>query len=188
MNDHVRMTIARFPGAALAFVVAAQTAPAMAQGTSVESLHGKSITASVQYEVQLRREGREFAAPVTAEWRLAIGADNRVTGSISRTSVSPRGPVSTSRPISAVIGRPGQIKDAGGHGLILLSGNTLTLLRTFEVGGIKTTITLTGGGGCSIDAPVMKEVGAGPTRRDAIVGGSIEILSSRQVSSTCRVK
>jgi hypothetical protein len=187
VNDDIRMTIARFPGAALAFVVVAQTAPAMAQVTA-DSLRGKSITATVQYEVQARREGRgEFTAPVTAEWRLNIGTDDRVTGSISRTSVSPRGPVSTSRPISAVIGKPGR-PAGGGHGLILLSGNTLTLLRTFEVGGIKTTITLTGGGGCTIHAPIMKEVGAGPTRRDAIAGGMVEIISSKQVSSTCRVQ
>jgi hypothetical protein len=171
----------------LAIGVAAQAAPAVAQ-TTAESLRGRSISATVQYQVQGRRDGREFTAPVTAEWRLSIG-DDRVTGTISRTSITPRGPVSTSRPISAMIGKPGQIKAAGGgHGLVLLSGNTLTLLRTFEVGGIKTTITFTGGGNCTIHAPIMQEVGAGNTRRDAIVGGTVEIISSKQVSSSCRVQ
>jgi hypothetical protein len=183
------MTAVRFAAASLAVGAMAQAVPTMAQGVTAESLRGKSIQATVQYQQQIRREGREFAVSVTAEWRLNIGSDDRVTGSISRTSTSPRGPVSTSRPISAVIGKPNQIRDAGGgHGLILLSGNTLTLLRTFEVGGVKNTITFTGGGGCTINAPIMREVGAGPTRRDAIVGGTVEIISAKQVSSSCRVQ
>jgi hypothetical protein len=160
--------------------------PAGAQGVTVESLRGRSIEASVNYQQRVRREGRgEFDAPLTVDYRLNIGGDGRVTGSVTRSSTGPRGPVSASRQINAVLGRPGEIRGSG-HAVMILSGNTLTMLRTFEVGGVKTTITFAGGG-CSIRSPVMREVGAGPTRRDSMVGGSIEVLSSRQVSTRCQV-
>ena len=71
---------------------------------------------------------------------------------------------------------------------MILAGNTLTMLRTFEVGGFKSTINFTGGGGCTIRAPVLQETGAGTTRRDSISGGTVEVLSARQVSSSCRVQ
>jgi hypothetical protein len=165
--------------------VVAQSDSATAQGVTPESLRGRSIEASVQYQVQGNKGGREFNAPLTVDWRLNIGGDGRVTGSVTRSSTGMRGPISTSRQISAVIGRPREIPGSG-HGVMLLSGNTLTVLRTFEVGGNKTTITFSGGG-CSIRSPVMQEVGAGTMRRDHITGGTAEIRSARQVASSCRV-
>jgi hypothetical protein len=159
--------------------------PANAQ-VSTESLRGRAITATVQYQMRVRREGRgEFEAPATVDWRLNIGSDGRVTGSVTRSSTGPRGPISTSRSINATLGKPGEIRGSG-HGVMILSGNTLTVLRTFEVGGNKTTITFSGGG-CSIRSPIMHETGAGRTKRDHIAGGSVEILSARQVSSSCRL-
>jgi hypothetical protein len=164
----------------------AQSSPAAAQGVTAESLRGRTITAQVAYETRARREGREFDNPVKFNFVITIAGDGRVTGTTSRTAQGPRGPVSESRTWTAMLGKPREI--VGGHSLVVLIGNTLTLLRTFEVGGVKTTITLRGGSGCSIRAPLMREVGAGPVRRDAIVGGTIELLSSRQVSSSCQVR
>jgi hypothetical protein len=162
-----------------------QAERANAQGVSPDSLRGRSVEATVVYQVRRRHETRgEIDSPVTVDWRLNIGSDGRVTGSVTRSTTGRRGPISNTRQVSAAIGKPREV--AGGHSLMILSGNTLTLLRTFEVGGHKTTITFSGGG-CSIRAPMMQEVGAGRTKRDAIVGGTVEVISHRQVSSSCRV-
>lgn len=159
---------------------------AQAQGVTPESLRGRSIQAQVVYQMRVRREGRgEFDTPFTFDLTLNIGGDGRVTGSATRSAPGPRGQVSATRQISAVVGRPREIAGSG-HSVMLLSGNTLTVLRTFEVGGLKTTITFSGGG-CSIRAPIMQESGAGRTKRDAIAGGTVEVISSRQVSTSCRV-
>lgn len=164
-----------------------QAGPAAPQGVTADSLRGRTITAQVAYETRARRDGREFDNPVKFDFVINVGSDGRATGSVTRSAQGPRGPVTQSRSWSAVLGKPREVAGSG-HAVMLLSGNTLTLLRTFEVGGVKTTITLRGGGSCTIRAPVMKEVGAGPVRRDAIVGGTIELLSSRQVSSSCQVR
>jgi hypothetical protein len=166
----------------------AHVARANAQGVTPESLYGRSIEASVIYQQRVRLESRgEFDTTVRADWRLNIGGDGKVNGTFTRSSTAPSGrPISTSRQFSAVIGRPRQV-GGGGHSVMILSGNTLTVLRTFEVGGSKTTITFSGGG-CSIRSPIVQEVGAGRTRRDAIAGGgTVEIISARQVSSSCRM-
>jgi hypothetical protein len=156
-----------------------------AQGITPESLRGRSVEAQVVYQVRGRREGHEFDAPMTFDLRLNIGGDGRVTGSATRSSTGRRGPISNTRQISAVIGRPREVAGSG-HSVMVLSGSTLTILRTFEVGGLKTTITFSGRG-CSIRAPLMQEVGAGRTKRDHIAGGTVEVISARQVSTSCRV-
>jgi hypothetical protein len=103
---------------------------------------------------------------------------------VTRNVVGPRGPTSESRSFSAVLGKP---RDAGGGAsLMTLNGNTLTMLNTFETGGGKTTVTFGGGGSCTIRSAAMKEAGSTVLlRREAVVGGKIEILSSRQISSSC---
>ena len=41
--------------------------------------------------------------------------------------------------------------------------------------------------GCSVTAPMAREVGAGQAKTQAAVGGKVEMLSMRQTSSSCRV-
>ena len=157
-----------------------------AQGVSFESLRGRTITAQWAYETRARRDGREFDNPVKFDMTINVGGDGNASGTVTRHVVGPRGPQSETRTFSATIGKPGQTRE--GHRLMLLSGNTLTVLQTFEVGGAKTTITLGGGGSCTVRSPPLKETGSSVVvRRNAVVGGQIEILSSRQVSSSCRV-
>jgi hypothetical protein len=173
----------------LLFVVAALEwmnglSPVSAQGATVESLRGRAITASVAWQTTARANGREFDNPVRNDFVINISGDGKVDGTVTRHVVGPRGPASQSRSFSAVLGKP---RDAvGGASLMTLNGNTLTLLRTYETGGGKTTITFGGGGSCTIRSPAMRETGSTVLlRKDAVVGGSIEILSSRQVSSAC---
>ncbi len=159
--------------------------PANAQGAG--PFAGKSISAVVNYQVKGRRGGIDFDAPMKFDLNLSVSGDGAVTGNAARSSEGRRGPIATSRGISATIGKPREIAGSG-NSVIVVSGNTMTILRTFEVGGAKITINLQGGGRCSITAPVVREVGAGTTKRDHIAGGTAEIFSARQVSSSCSVR
>jgi hypothetical protein len=158
---------------------------AHAQGGGASSFQGRTITAEVKYETWARRNGREFDNPVRFVFVVNVGRDGKVNGTATRHVVGPRGPQSETRSFSASLGKAEQVRE--GHRLMVINGNTLTMLRTFEAGGAKTTITMNGSG-CTIRAPIMKEVGAGPMRRQAVVGGTIEILRSRQVSTSCRIQ
>jgi multimeric flavodoxin WrbA len=88
--------------------------PANAQGVTPAWLGGRTVEASVGYQQRVRREGRgEFDVSTRVDWRLTIGGDGRVTGSVTRSSVGLRGPVSSTRQFSAVIGKPREIAGSG---------------------------------------------------------------------------
>ena len=134
--------------AALGFVAGIPAVqPASAQGAG--PFAGKSISAVVNYQNKIRVNGRDFDAPMKFDLNLNISGDGVVTGSGTRSSEGLRGPISRSQSISATIGKPREVRGSG-NAVILVSGNTLTILRTFEVGGVKITVTMQGGGRCSI--------------------------------------
>jgi hypothetical protein len=161
---------------------------ATAQTITSQSLQGSIVDATVHYNLKGVVRGRQFDTTGHIDLHLRIGAGGTITGSVTRTVQGFRQVLTKTRSMSATIGRPKQLK-TGDHGVIVLSGNTLTLLRTFEVGGSRTTVTFGGGGRtCTIRAPLLREVGAGGNvRRDHVAGGSVDITSSRQTSSSCRV-
>jgi hypothetical protein len=160
--------------------------PAVAQGAGVFA--GKSISATVNYKNRIRYGGREAESDLRLDISMTISGDGKVTGSVSRNSTNFRGqPIGQNRSISTQIGKPKEVRGSG-HGVVVVSGNTLTVLRTWEVGGAKITITMQGGGRCTVTAPVMREVGAGTTKRDHVTSGTVEVLSSRQVGSSCSVR
>lgn len=89
--------------------------------------------------------------------------------------------------MNGTIGLPKQAATGSGHALWILDGDKLTLLRTFETGGIKAEITINGAS-CSVRAPLVREQGAGNIRRsDSVVGGPVEVLSAKLTSASCRI-
>jgi hypothetical protein len=167
--------------------LAAFSAPAMGQTVTPESLNGSTVKASVTYALHTRRDGREFRTTATIDYRLTFGPGGTVTGTVTRNANLPRGPATRTLPVQTTLGRPREIKGSG-HVVMVLDGNALTILRTFEVGGNKTTIAFADGGrACSIRGTMAKEVGAGTSRRDHIKGGTVEIISGQQVAATCQV-
>jgi len=59
------------------------------------------------------------------------------------------------------------------------------MLRTMKVGGTKVTITFTGGG-CSVSAQHMQEIGAGEFTTRSVFGGDSVIHRAIPVFSSCR--
>lgn len=183
---NLNRTLVIVAGAVLAALAAASARPAMAQGAG--AFAGKSISGTVNYKNRIRFEGKEFDSDMRFDLNLTISGDGQVSGNTSRSSIGLKGqPIAQNRAISATIGKPREVAGSG-NSVIVVSGSTLTILRTWEVGGAKITVNMQGGGRCTISAPVMREVGAGTTKRDHIVRGSVEVLSSRQVGSSCSVR
>ena len=162
------------------------------QEVTLERLQGATISGVVNYVGRFRTHSGESTSTIAWNYRLKIGPGSAVNMSATRnvhwqTKDGPK-TASLSKSRAGTIGVPKQHED--GAALWLLEGNTLVLLRVFEVGGIAMRITLTETGpglGCSVTAPMAREVGAGQTKTQAAVGGKVEMLSMRQTSSSCRV-
>ena len=158
-----------------------------AQAVTVEELAGASIEVTSGYNMRVRRAEGDFPTTMQLVMRMKIAAGGKISGTVTRTVTTPRGPRTNSRGMSGTIGVPRQSGTGSGHALWLLDGNKLTLLRTFETGGFKAEITLSGSS-CSARAPMVKEAGAGNTRRsDSVVGGPVEVLSATATGASCRI-
>ena len=170
------------------FCCLAAAVPASGQAITPESLQGSTIVATVNYDLQWRRGGQDSSGPASVTYRLNIGAGGTYTGSVTRTNQTGRGPSSGTQQFSGTLGRAQEVR-SGGHAVWMLSGNTLRMLRTYEIGGKNTTITFgPGGRSCTVRSPFMRETGSGGAiRRDAVRGGTVEITSAKQTSSSCQV-
>jgi hypothetical protein len=174
---------------AVAAIVAVQmlTGVTDAQAVAVEDLNGATLNMTTGYAMRVKRAEGIFSTNVTVVWNLKIGPEGKIAGTITRTVTTPRGPRTTSRKMNGTIGVPRQAAVGSGHALWILDGDKLTLLRTFETGGLKAEITLNGSS-CSVRAPMVREEGAGNMKRsDSVVGGPVEILSATPTSTSCRI-
>jgi hypothetical protein len=175
----------------LGFCLVAGAPSASGQAITPESLQGSTIVATVNYETHWRRGGEDFTNPTSVTYRLVISSGGAYTGSVTRTLQPQRGPITQTQQFSGTLGRARETKGGiSGHVVWLLSGNTLTMLRTYQIGGKNTTITFGAGAqSCSVRSPFMREIGAGSTiRREPVAGaGTVEIISAKQTSSSCQV-
>ena len=174
---------------AIAIIVALTLAPAHA--ITLEELKGVSIQASATYNMRIRRAEGEFNTQMTMVMKFRIDEEGRIFGENTRTVTTPRGPRSKSLPMKARIGKPGE-PAAGGHGLWLIDGQKLVLLRAFESGGFKGEIEFEGSNSamtCTYRAPFVREEGKGDIRaQESVVGGPVTVLNATQTSSDCRVE
>ncbi len=161
--------------------------PAWSQGITLEGLNGKQISYTVVYDVSgiNPKYGAFSGAHSHLRGELHISGSS-VSGQATRVVTYRGRTVGTlSGSLSGAIGKP-QEGSRGGNFVWVLQGDSLILLRTFIVGGAKVTITFSGGG-CSVRAPMMHEVGAGNTRMASVSGGAVVVTSATQTSSSCSV-
>jgi hypothetical protein len=171
-----------------AFVALMLAAPTSAQSVTVEELVGASIQGSAGFNMRVRNPRGEFPSHMTWSFRMAIGPAGKIDGSATRTVTTPKGPQSKTQKMGGTIGVPGAGSDGEGNRLWLLDGDKLTLLRTFGTGGFKAEVTLNGSS-CTVRAVMVREEGAGATRRsEGVVGGPVTVLSMTPTGSTsCRI-
>jgi hypothetical protein len=175
-----------------AVAVAALTAvaPAPAGAITLDELKGIGIEARANYNMRIRRAEGEFNTQMTMVLKFKIDDEGRILGENTRTVTTPRGPRSRVLPMKARIGTPGE-PAAGGHGLWLIDGDKLVVLRTFEAGGFKGEIEFKGAGAgmtCTYRAPFVREEGKGNIQSEnSVVGGPVTVLSATQTGSNCRI-
>jgi hypothetical protein len=173
---------------AAVFALALVSQPADA--ITLDDLKGLSIQARANYSMRIRREQSDFNTQMTMVMKFRIDDEGRIIGENTRTVTTPRGPRSKALPMRARIGMPGE-PAAGGHGIWIIDGDKLVVLRTFETGGFKGEIEFKGSGTemtCAYRAPFVREEGKGNIRSEtSVVGGPVTILSATQTSSDCKV-
>lgn len=165
---------------------------ARTQDITIEALQGAQISGAANYVGRFRTPIGESTSNIVWKYQIKIGPGLNAAISTTR-NVHWRGKdgpqsASLSRSAKGTIGVPRQSDD--GAALWLLDGNTLVLLRVFEVGGVALRITLARADGkwsCSATAPMAKEVGAGNSKTKAAVGGKVEMLSIKQTSANCHI-
>jgi hypothetical protein len=171
-----------------AIVLASSGAPAGA--VTIEDLQGATVQTRVNYDMRVRRAEGTFDTQVTMVWKFGIDATGRISGDMTRTVSTPRGPRVRTTKMKGLIGKPGDAV-TGGQGLWLIEGDKLMLLRAFTAGGFKAEIEFKGQGGgmtCAVRAPFVREEGAGAIRTEqSVVGGPVTILSATQKSADCKV-
>jgi hypothetical protein len=159
-------------------------------GLTAESLRGATVDGTVRFAQTVRKQDKDHTGESRWQIHLVISQTDAIQFSLTRTWVTPQGRELGSRTSSSSdqIGIP-QAKGSGDHEVWLLDGETLTRLRTYEVGGRRLSITFSPDGQkCSLEAPVMHEAGAGNTRGPSILSDeNVEIVSSKQIASTCQV-
>jgi hypothetical protein len=150
------------------------------------------LTGAVNYAGTFRRPGiPDYDADIVRRFRVQFGAHGAVT-STSVREVHHKGKVATlNRRFVGVIGKPSANESKDSQVLWLIDGDTLTAFNVFEVGGQATRFRLTpsaSGLKCTVESPVMREVGAGAVKITATKGGKAEILKIRQTGSSCSAK
>jgi hypothetical protein len=167
---------------------------AFGQAVTLIELEGVAVEAKVTMDQKIRRDGREFPVQLHQEQKISFFPDNKIEWTSTPTSHTPRGirqgPTRTGR---MTLGQPGETKQLGGGDYIwIFEDGTLTTLRTYaKQGGYKRTIAFAHEGGkitCTAKETFVREEGVGRiVLRSAIDDVPVEVLSAKQVASTCRV-
>ena len=163
--------------------------PVTASAITLDELKGVNLRVRVNYDMRIRRAEGEFSTQATHVMTFKIDDEGRITGQVNRSVTTPRGPRTNSFAMKARIGKPGE-PAIGGHGLWLIDGDKLVLLRAFEAGGFKGEIQFKGTGAamtCTYRAPFVREDGKNVRMQQGVVGGPVTILSATQTGSDCRV-
>jgi hypothetical protein len=163
--------------------------PEPARAVTLEDLKGAGLQVRASYNMRIRRAEGEFTTQATHVMKFKIDEEGRIIGEVNRTVTTPRGPRTRTHPMKARIGTPGE-PQMGGHGLWLIDGDKLVLLRAFDAGGFKAEIEFKGSGqamNCSYRAPFVREEGKNVRMQQSVVGGPVTVLSATQTSSDCRV-
>jgi hypothetical protein len=158
-------------------------------------LDGFVLEARVILRQVIRRGGSQFPVRAWNDTKLAFGPGARIDVTLTITSHHPRG-VSKGRPrtFSASLERAGKVETANmgeGYGVWVFGDGMLTSLRTYTKGAFRRDIAFarsSEGITCRITEGFAREQGTGAVVFNSPIDGApVTIVSSEQVSSTCRV-
>jgi hypothetical protein len=182
--------------AAFACALTVITLPDPASGEAVTLADdGAVIETSVSYQNTARLNGRLVSTRSRTDRKIVMGPGETGRVEWSMTSQSARG-TQTTAPTTTYSFTLAQAREVanmgGGHSVWMLNDGVLTSLRTYKVGGYKLSISFARQDGrltCVAQESHAREVGAGNNiGRESAFGGDWEIISVKQISSTCEVR
>jgi hypothetical protein len=168
--------------------------PVWAAGVTLADLEGAVIETSVVYDRTIRLQDQGvIPSRLQHDRAITIGPGGNLHSTLVHNISTPRGPVFRQESGSATISKPKQIQSLGGGGdaIWIFENGTLTLLRTYRFGAYKMEIVFTRGPtgiSCKARAPWARENGTGSIEMASAGNGqNFEVISARQISSSCRV-
>ena len=165
---------------------------AWAQTITMEDLQGALMEVSVTQERTIRRDGRELPNKFRMDWKIRFNSLESISVSSERISYGLRKTNRTKEKESVKnLTRPTETRlRGGGHALWILEDDALTFLRTYQGGGLKATFAMARsptGFDCTAKVGWLREEGAPIVMRSFVDEARLEILSARQVASSCRI-
>jgi hypothetical protein len=161
---------------------------------TLADLQGLTIHTTNSFVGHIRNMKGEFPGGWTSRMEIKIGPNGEFQWNHTRLAWvdAPKGRKNAQmhRSGKGKMGSAFDVKDGSGQYLWLLEGDTLTSLRVFETGGMIRKIKFdksAAGLKCTASATLAREVGAGPTKDRAAVGGKVQVLNARPTSSSCRI-
>jgi hypothetical protein len=183
-----------FVALAVALSGAINAPSARAAGVTLVDLEGAVIETSVVYDRTIRLQDQGVVpSRLQHDRTITIGPGGNLHSTLVHNISTPRGLVVRRESGSATIGKPKQVQSLGGGGdaVWIFENGTLTLLRTFRSGAYKFEIAFTRGASgilCKVRAPYVRENGTGSIEMASAGNGqNFEVISERQVSSSCQV-
>ena len=170
--------------------------PAVAEDITVDDLQGLTIHASNSYIGRFRNNLGEAPGGFTNVTVIKIGPGTAIHIDFTRNTwvdtPTGRKTGSLSSAAAGELAKPRETRSSPGSVLWLIEGDTLVAFRVYEVGGstMKIKFEKTSNGlSCTVEAPAMREVGAGATidKSSMAGGGKVKVLATKQTGSSCRI-
>jgi len=178
-------------GAGIALFLAANTSLTNAADVTLADLDGAVIVATTVHDRVVVVNGTRLPNRLVQERKITIGPGPTLQNTIIDTVSSERGTTVGQISGTFTINKPMEIGSlGGGHGVYIFANGTLTFLRTHQSGGFKGEIAFhrsSAGLTCSIRWHFVRENGTGEVEMSPYSGGSWKLVSSKQISSSCRV-
>jgi hypothetical protein len=165
---------------------------AFAQAVSFTDLEGHVVEANVHRQQAVQKKGKKFSIGQHQQWKFYVNDDEMIVFTVQTTVKTPRGARKT-KPNSGSFALDELVKvksRGGGHAGWSFADGTLTFTRTFPAGAYRAHFAFSrtdNGMRCTVTEAFAREGGKGAITIESAFGGTVTILSSRQLPSTCKV-
>jgi hypothetical protein len=176
----------------VAFCLAAQSAPTLAQTVNWADLKGVVVDADIHRDQRTGRLGLSATVTVQQTWKILIAADKSLEFTVATTA---RGPGAPAKPLTnsgtVTLDERREVATYGGGMTVWeFVDGTLTFFRTFRSGAYRAHFAFVrapSGLACNVGEAFVRENGTGEIRMHPESGAEITIISSTLLASSCTV-
>jgi hypothetical protein len=152
-----------------------------------------AVNADIHRQQSVQKKGKRFTIRQHQNWKFYVNDEHVIVFTVQTTVQTPRG-TRKPKPNSGrlALDETVQVKSrGGGHAGWSFSDGTLTFTRTYPAGAYRVHYAFArkedGAMTCSVTEAFAREGGKGAIRLESAFGGTVTILSSKQLRSSCRV-